>query len=83
MVFAHSTHEMSVVSGLWSSFMGGATCDMTKSYVSQRLDAPPRLQKLEGGAQIPSKIKAIALEYACILRHDVTDGPVSGRSVRV
>src|SRR6266446_9712303 len=32
MVFAHSTHEMSVVRGLWSSFIGGATCDMIKSY---------------------------------------------------
>jgi hypothetical protein len=39
MVFAQSTHEMSAVSGLWSSFMGGATSDMTKSYLGQRPDA--------------------------------------------
>jgi hypothetical protein len=62
MVFAHSTHEMSVVSGLWSSFIGRATCDMTKSYISQRLDAPPMTSRAIDGAQIPSKIKAIAAE---------------------
>jgi hypothetical protein len=83
MVFAHSTHEMSVVSGLWSSFIGGATCDMTKGYISQRLNAPLWLQKRQDGVQIPSKIKAIAVQYAWMLRHDFIDWPASGRSVRV
>jgi len=83
MVFAHSTHEMSVVSGLWSSFIGGATCDMTKGYISQRLNAPLWLQKRQDGDQIPSKIKAIAVQYAWMLRHDFIDWPASGRSVRV
>src|SRR5260221_12329695 len=77
MVFAHSMHEMSVVSGLWSSFIGGATCDMTKGYISQRLNAPLWLQKRQDGVQIPSKIKAIAVQCAWMLRHDFIDWPAS------
>jgi hypothetical protein len=83
MVFTQSTHEMSVVSGLWSSFIGGATCDMTKGYISQRVNAPLWLQKRQDGAQIPSKIKEIAVQYAWIPRHGFIDWPASRRSVRV
>jgi len=83
MVFAHSTHEMSVVSGLWSSFIGGATCDTTKSYVILPLNARCDIRKTRDGARIPCKIKAIAVEPAWMLRHDFIDRLVSGLSVRV
>src|SRR5258707_5449918 len=73
MVFAHSTHEMSVVSGLWSSFIGGATCDMTKSYISQRLNAPLWLQKRQDGAQNPRQIKEIAGQYTWMPRPGFID----------
>jgi hypothetical protein len=81
MVFAHSTHEMSVVSGLWSSFIDGATCDMTKGYVSLAPECAPMTLKARDDAKIPSKIKAIAVEYAWMLRHDFIDWPESGRLV--
>jgi hypothetical protein len=39
--------------------------------------------KATDGAQIASKIKAIAVEYPRMPRHDFIDWPASGRSVRV
>jgi hypothetical protein len=39
--------------------------------------------KTTGGAKIPSKIKAIGVEYAWMLRHDFVAGRRQGRPVRV
>src|SRR5258708_39892706 len=80
MVFAHSTHEMSVVSGLWSSFIGGATCGMTKGYISQRLNAPLWLQKRQDGVQISSKNKAISGQKAWVVPHYFIYWAASGRA---
>jgi hypothetical protein len=39
--------------------------------------------KTTDGAQIPSKVNAISVEYAWMLRHGFIDRPASGRPVRV
>jgi hypothetical protein len=46
-------------------------------------ECAPMTSEAAGGAQIPSKIKAIAVESAWMLRHDFIDRPAPGRSFRV
>jgi hypothetical protein len=83
MVFAHSTQEMSVVSGLWSSFIGGATCDITKSYIGQRLNAPYDFKSHRMAPKFPAKSRRLRSNTRECYTMTSFTGRASGRSVRI